>query len=94
MLKLFRLARLPRLVKLLNPQKFKRLLSSLDGPNPSSDLIIQRGRNMFIYNIFNLILMMIFLVYGIGCMFYLVSHYISLSSDNAFAAYFSLEEKS
>ena len=43
---------------------------------------------MFIYNIFNLILMVIFLVYGIGCMFYMLSDF--LSSDNTFTAYFRL----
>ena len=35
MLKLVRLARLPRLIKLLDESKFKKTLRDLDGPEPS-----------------------------------------------------------
>jgi hypothetical protein len=74
MLKLVRLARIPRLAKLLDPIKFKRMLMSVDGPNPSIDHIIRRDYNLTMYNIFNLIVMMMFLIYGIGCLFYLMSN--------------------
>lgn len=92
MLKLFRLARIPRLLKLLDPQKFKRMLIGLDGLDPSINQIMRRDINMFIYNIFNLVLMMLFLVYGIGCLFYLVSTYITLGSDETFITAFKLHE--
>ena len=37
LLKLFRLARLPRLLKLLDESRFKKVLSEWDGLNPSID---------------------------------------------------------
>lgn len=75
-----RLLRLPRLLKLLDTQKFKRALDQLNtyygqGEMPNIKMIKRMRFYLDTYNQIRLIFIMLFMVYGIGCMFFLLSEY-------------------
>ena len=73
MIKLVRLARIPRLMKLLDTNKFKRALDSIANENPNIKEIQQMHRYLTYYNAYRLLFIMMFMVYGIGCIFFLLS---------------------
>ena len=74
MLKLVRLARMPRLIKLLNEQRFKRVLTQFDGPRPNIEEIQQRAMHLGIYKVLRLILIMCLMIYGVACIFFLMAN--------------------
>lgn len=95
MLKLVRLARMPRLIKLLDENRFKRVLQQCDS-NDSISSIIRRQRNLAMYKLFRLIMIMILMVYGIACINYLLADYFAAGSEEkekTFPTYFGLVEK-
>ena len=73
MLKLVRLARMPRLIKLLNEQRFKRVLTQFDGPKPNIEEIQLRAMHLGIYKVLRLILIMCLMIYGVACIWFLMS---------------------
>ena len=73
MLKLVRLARIPRLMKLLDVSLFKRTLRMFDSDDPSIGEIVQFDFYIKIYTLMRLVLIQIFMVYGAASLFYLAS---------------------
>ena len=71
--KLFRLFRLPRLLKLLDVNKFSSILKSINGEKTDTQTIIKQYYILFLYNLFRLIIIACFIAYGIGCLFYFFS---------------------
>ena len=66
--KLFRLARLPRLIKLIDISRFKKLSSSLMSSNSSRDeQIVAQYMILNVYKIFRLIIIAIITTYFLGC---------------------------
>lgn len=91
MLKLVRLGRMPRMIKLLDESRFKTLLVKLDGVSPSLNKIESRYRIMTIYKMFRLITIMIIMVYGVACVYYLFSDYLKRDSEPNFLEEFGLK---
>ena len=67
--KLFRLARLPRLIKLIDVARFTKLIKSLVGGGSSNrdDKIVAQYMLLYIYQIIRLITIAIIITYFIGC---------------------------
>lgn len=92
MLKLVRLARMPRLIKLLDENRFKRVLQQCDS-NDSISSIIRRQNNLAVYKLFRLIMIMILMVYGVACINYLLADYMATGTEElekTFPTYFGL----
>ena len=75
MLKLVRLARLPRLIKLMDEAKFKKSLQHLFGSSPRIEEIRKQAWWMGAYTFFKLVLILLFMTFGVGCLFYLLSDF-------------------
>lgn len=73
MLKLVRLARIPRLMKLLDPDRFKKVVRSMENRETEIRDILQRDIIMYVYNMLRLVIIMLLLAYGFGCINYFVS---------------------
>ena len=65
--KLFRLARLPRLIKLIDITRFNKLLKSLMQNSSRDEKIVAQYMLLYIYKIFRLIVIAIIITYFIGC---------------------------
>ena len=79
--KLFRLARLPRLIKLLDISRFSKLLKSFQNKNSDDQTIVQQYFILYIYNIVRLIIIAIMITYFIGCFLYFMSHELNPKED-------------
>lgn len=79
--KLFRLCRLPRLVKLIDPSRFKKILKNLAEEEADDQAIANEYFTMYIYNIFRLVIIAIMITYFIGCMVYFVSNEFNNEED-------------
>jgi len=79
--KLFRLFRLPRLLKLLDVNKFSSILKSINGEKTDTQKIIKQYYILFLYNLFRLIIIACFITYGIGCLFYFMSEKLNYKED-------------
>ena len=79
--RLFRLARLPRLLKLLDQNRFKKILKSFQGKNTNEQTIMKQYEAMFIYNLIRLIVIACFITYFIGCMFFFISQDLNTEKD-------------
>lgn len=86
--KLFRLFRLPRLLKLLDVNKFSSILKSINGEKTDTQTIIKQYYILFLYNLFRLIIIACFITYGIGCLFYFFSEKLNkkvhIEAENTF----------
>ena len=90
MLKLFRLARLPRLNKLMDETRFKRVLTEWDGQVPSIATIQAQQYVLGWYKVFKLILIMLFMIYGVACIFYLIVE--TVDQESGFLTYHGMTE--
>ena len=80
--KLFRLCRLPRLVKLIDPSRFKKILKNLGEEEESNEDAIAHEYNvMYVYNLFRLVIIAIMITYFFGCMVYFVSNEFNNDED-------------
>ena len=73
MLKLVRLARMPRLLKLLDPERFTKVVKSFENDNSDINDVVARDGILFLYNMVRLCIIAILLTYGFGCMIYFYS---------------------
>ena len=73
MLKLVRLARMPRLLKLLDPERFKKVVRSFENEEADIEAVLRRDYIIFFYNIFRLCTILVLLTYGFGCINFFVS---------------------
>lgn len=92
--KLFRLARLPRLIKLIDVARFTKLIKSLVGGGGSNrdDKIVAQYMLLYIYQIIRLITIAIIITYFIGCFWwYFCGSQIEL--DNSFITHNDLRGK-
>lgn len=80
--KLFRLFRLPRLLKLLDVKKFSSILKSMNGEKTDTETIIKQYDILFLYNLFRLIIIACFITYGLACLFYFLSEKLNIEEDN------------
>ena len=78
MTKLFRLCRLPRLIKLIDPSRFQKILNSFQKEESDDQTIIQNFFYLYVYNIFRLVIIAIMITYFIGCIVYFISNEFSL----------------
>lgn len=76
-LKLFRLARLPRMFKLLDVERFKKVLVDISPVKPSIQQLIERDNVMFVYSVFRLTFIILMMTYFFGCVFFLFSKYLN-----------------
>ena len=72
--KLFRLCRLPRLVKLIDPSRFKKILKATQDGDPDDSQIEQEYFTMYVYNLFRLFIISVGITYFIGCIVYFISN--------------------
>ena len=77
--KLFRLARMPRMIKLIDVNRFKNLLKGFEGAECDTEEIVQQYFILYVYNVFRLIIIAIFITYIIGCITLFMSN--DLNSD-------------
>jgi hypothetical protein len=77
--KLFRLARMPRMIKLIDVNRFKNLLKGFEGPECDDETIVHQYFVLYVYNVFRLIIIAIFITYVIGCVVLFMSN--DLNSD-------------
>ena len=73
MLKLVRLARMPRLLKLLDPERFKKVVRSFENDEADIEDVLRRDYILFFYNIFRLCTILVLLTYGFGCINFFMS---------------------
>ena len=94
--KLFRLFRIPRLLKLLDVNKFSSILKSINGEKTDTQTIIKQYYILFLYNLFRLIIIACFIAYGIGCLFYFFSEKLnkrsSIEAGNTFVQVHGLDD--
>lgn len=92
--KLFRLCRLPRLVKLIDTSRFSKLLKSFQKEDSDDQTIVHQYFILYVYNIFRLVIIAIMITYFIGCMVYFLSNEFNNETDvaeiNTFNTYFNL----
>lgn len=84
MLKLVRLARMPRLLKLLDPERFKKVVRGFEPAEADINQIVNRDSIMFAYSMLRLCIILLLLTYGFGCVQYFMSD--MLNSDEAVEA--------
>ena len=72
--KLFRLCRLPRLIKLIDPSRFQKILKAMGSAEMNDETIAHEYFVMYVYNIFRLVIIAIMCTYFIGCNVYFVSN--------------------
>ena len=93
--KLFRLCRLPRLIKLIDPSRFKKVLKSTAKDEPNDTAIAHEYFVMYIYNIFRLVIIAIMITYFIGCNVYFISNEFNsdenIENSQTFITSFALE---
>ena len=58
---------MPRMIKLIDVNRFKTLLKGFEGPESDDETIVQQYFVLYIYNVFRLIIIAIFITYIIGC---------------------------
>lgn len=64
---------MPRLVKLLDESRFRRVLVDMDGPEPSIDMLHRQHINLTCYKVFRLLTILVLMIYGVACIFYLLA---------------------
>ena len=74
MTKLFRLCRLPRLIKLIDTSRFSKLLKSCQKKDSDDQTIVQQYFILYVYNIFRLVIIAVMITYFIGCIVYFISN--------------------
>lgn len=79
--KLFRLCRLPRLIKLIDPSRFQKILKATQKEDPDDNEIEREYFIMYIYNIFRLVIISLMITYFIGCNVYFVSNEFNSDAD-------------
>ena len=72
--KLFRLCRLPRLIKLISIERFKKVLKGFQKEDSDDKAIVQEYFTLYIYNLFRLVLIAIMVTYFIGCIVFFISN--------------------
>ena len=80
--KLFRLFRMPRLIKLIDVNRFKGMIKSFQTKNSNDQTILKQYLILYMYNIFRLIIIALMITYFIGCIFYFISDTINKSVNN------------
>ena len=93
--KLFRLCRLPRLIKLIDPSRFKKVLKASSKEDTDDKAIAHEYFVMYIYNIFRLVVIAVMITYFIGCNVYFISNEFNsagdIENDKTFITNFDLE---
>lgn len=80
--KLFRLFRLPRLLKLLDVNRFSSILKTMrKNERTDTSTIIKQYYILFLYNLFRLIIIACFITYGIGCLYFFMSEKLNNEED-------------
>ena len=79
--KLFRLARMPRIIKLIDVNRFRTLLKGFEGPESDDETIMQQYFVLYIYNVFRLIIIAIFITYIIGTLTLFMSNDLNSQKD-------------
>lgn len=96
--KLFRLFRLPRLIKLVDVGRFNQLLKSFFENSSRDERIVAQYMMMYVYRIFRLIIIAIIFTYFIGCFWYMASETLNYDSskeeNGTFITNYQLEELS
>jgi hypothetical protein len=94
MTKLFRLCRLPRLIKLIDTSRFSKLLKSFQKEDSDDQTIVHQYFILYVYNIFRLVIIAIMITYFIGCMVFFLSNEFNNEQDiadfNTFNTYFEM----
>ena len=80
MAKLARLARMPRLSKLINVNRFKNILKAFEKKETDDSTLLGQYMTLFYYNVFRLLLIAYIITYFLGCFWY----YLSLNQRNWF----------
>ena len=71
--KLFRLFRMPRLLKFLDVSKFKSLMRSFSAGYTDGKVIVRQYYILYSYNVIRLMIIGVLLTYFTGCFFYFIS---------------------
>jgi len=71
--KLVRLARLPRLIKLIDIQRFSKVLKSFQTKDSDAETIVKQYFILYMYNIFRLIVIALMITYFVGCILFFLS---------------------
>ena len=82
--RLIRLFRLPRLVKLLDQEKFNQMIKSFTGAADSSgreDKLVAQYMMMHIYRIYRLAIIALLITYFVGCLWYFLSSSLNNAED-------------
>ena len=79
--KLFRLARLPRLLKLIDISRFNKMIKSLMNNSSRDERIVAQYMMLYIFKIFRLIIIAMIITYFIGCIWFYFSYNVSKASE-------------
>ena len=82
--KLFRLFRMPRLIKLIDVNRFKNILKSFQSAKSNDQTILKQYNILYIYSIIRLIIIALMITYFIGCTFYYISNELANYDDTIF----------
>jgi cytochrome b subunit of formate dehydrogenase len=74
MTKLFRLFRLPRLLKLVDVSRFNKLLKSFENKEFNDKVILKQYFILYIYHIFRLIILAVMITYFLGTISIFISN--------------------
>ena len=79
--KLFRLFRMPRLIKLIDVNRFKNILKSFQSTKSNDQTILKQYFILYIYSIIRLMIIALMITYFIGCIFYYISNEVANYDD-------------
>jgi hypothetical protein len=88
--KLFRLCRVPRLMKILDVERFNKVLKSFQNDQSNHITIMKHNKLLYMYHIFRLILIALIITYFMGCIFFFVSDNFNSQADEIAEKTFSI----
>lgn len=72
---------MPRMIKLIDVNRFKTLLKGFEGPECDDETIVQQYFVLYVYNVFRLIIIAIFITYIIGTLTLFMSNDLNSKND-------------
>lgn len=82
-LKLIRLARMPRMGKLIDINRIKNVLKSLGGNNNNDEEIVKQYQILYLYKLIRMIIIAFIITYFLGCIWYFISENFNTAEDVA-----------
>ena len=78
---MIRLARMPRMGKLIDINRIKNVLKSLGGNNNNDEEIVKQYQILYLYKLIRMIIIAFIITYFLGCIWYFISENFNTEED-------------